>query len=82
MQAYMSIKVHFLFSHLDKFPSNLESVSDEQGERFHQDMRDMEERYQGRWDSNMMADYCWSIARDHPDLKHKRRARKRSFAPN
>ena len=31
----MSIKVHFLFSHLDKFPDNLGAVSDEQGERFH-----------------------------------------------
>ena len=80
LQAYMSIKVHFLFSHLDKFPSNLGSVSDEQGERFHQDMRDMEERYQGRWDNHMMADYCWSIARDNPDMQHKRRATKRSFA--
>ena len=81
LKAYMSIKVHFLFSHLDRFPSNLGSVSDEQGERFHQDMRDMEERYQGRWDVNMMADYCWSIARDHPEIKHKRRASKRSFVP-
>ena len=31
----MSIKVHFLFSHLNKFPENLGAVSDEQGERFH-----------------------------------------------
>ena len=31
----MSIKVHFLFSHLDKFPDNLGAVSDEHGERFH-----------------------------------------------
>ena len=29
----MSIKVHFLFSHLEKFPDNLETVSDEQRER-------------------------------------------------
>ena len=29
----MSIKVHFLFSHLDKFPDNLGAVSDEQRER-------------------------------------------------
>ena len=32
----MSIKVHFLFSHLDKFPENVGSVSDERGEQFHQ----------------------------------------------
>ena len=54
----MSIKVHFLFSHLDKFPENLGAVSDEQGERFDQDLMTVEERYQGRWDRHMMADYC------------------------
>ena len=42
----MSIKVHFLHSHLDRFPENLGDVSDEQGERFHQDIKVMEERYQ------------------------------------
>ena len=44
----MSIKVHFLHSHLDRFPENLHNETDEQGERFHQDQV-MEERYQGRW---------------------------------
>ena len=29
----MSIKVHFLFSHLDKFPDHLRAVGDEQEER-------------------------------------------------
>ncbi len=30
--ANMSIKMHFLFSHLDRFPENLGDMSDEQGE--------------------------------------------------
>ena len=54
----MSIKMHFLKSHLQSFPANLGDVSDEQGERFHQDIKVMEDRYQGRWDIHMMADYC------------------------
>ena len=54
----MSIKLHYLHSHLDKFPDNLEDVSEEQGERFHQDIKVMENRYQGPWDSLMMSDYC------------------------
>ncbi|UYV74050.1 POLD1 [Cordylochernes scorpioides] len=37
----MSIKVHYLHSHLDKYPDNLGTYSDEQGERFHQDMKDI-----------------------------------------
>ena len=44
----MSVKMHFLPSHLDYFPQNCGDLSEEQGERFHQDIRVMEERYQGR----------------------------------
>lgn len=33
--ANMSIKLHFLHSHLDRFPDNLGNYSDEQGVRFH-----------------------------------------------
>ena len=56
--ARMSIQLHYLFSHLDYFPENPGDVSEEQGERFHQDIKIMEERYQGRWDDHMMSDYC------------------------
>ena len=39
--ARMSIKLHYIFSHLDYFSENLGDVSEEQGERFHQDIRTM-----------------------------------------
>ncbi|UYV66834.1 hypothetical protein LAZ67_4003034 [Cordylochernes scorpioides] len=42
----MSLKIHFLHKHLDFFPDNLGAVSDEHGERFHQDISSMEKRYQ------------------------------------
>ncbi|UYV65187.1 hypothetical protein LAZ67_3003503 [Cordylochernes scorpioides] len=52
----MSLKIHFLHSHIDFFPDNLGAVSDEHGERFHQDISSMEKRYQvfseGREDVN------------------------------
>ena len=54
----MSLKVHFLHSHLDFFPTNLGAVSDEQGEQFHQDIQAMEARYHGFWNEGMMGDYC------------------------
>ena len=58
--AGTSIKLH-LFSHLDYFPENRGDVSEEQGGGgFHQDIRTMEERFQGRWDCHMMADYGWT----------------------
>ncbi|GBM50564.1 hypothetical protein AVEN_266786-1 [Araneus ventricosus] len=38
----MSLKVHFLDSHLDYFPENLGAVREEQGEILHQDIKKME----------------------------------------
>jgi len=52
----MCLKIHFLESHLDFFLENLGEVSDEHGERFHQDIMSMEKRYQGKWTSRMLAD--------------------------
>ncbi|GFY31403.1 uncharacterized protein TNCV_4989621 [Trichonephila clavipes] len=75
----MSIKIHFLHSHLDRFPQNLGDFSEKQGERFLQDLRTMEERYQGPWDSHIMSDYCWSLQRDLPKVVHSRKSYKRSF---
>ena len=63
----MCIKMHHLLSHMGGFPENLGSVSDEQGEIFYQDMKEMETRYQERWDAVMMTDYCWTLNKErHP----------------
>ena len=75
----MSLKLYFLASHLENFPPNLGAVSEEQAERFHQDLKDVERRYQGRWDVNIMADYCWSIARDDPSREHSGTSRTHKF---
>ena len=74
MGCNMSLKIHFLHSHLDFFPENLGAVSDEHGERFHQDISDMENRYQGKWSPSMLADYCWTLKRDVPDAKYSRKS--------
>ena len=74
----MSMKVHYLHSHLDHFPENLGHFSDEQGERFHQDLKTMEERYQGHWNENMLADYCWCLIRD---MAHRRKSLKKYILP-
>ena len=65
----MSLKVHFLASHLHFFHKNLGDVSDEHGERF-QDITVIEKRYKGKWSVGMLADYCWSIQRDSSEPKH------------
>ena len=68
----VSLKIHFLHSHLDYFPDNLGAYSDEMGERMHQDLKIMEKRYQGRWDQHMMGDYCWFLKRDDTKPKKKK----------
>ena len=57
----MSLKIHFLKSHLEFFPSQFSSISDEHGERFHQTMQIIEKLYQGRADPHMLADFCWRL---------------------
>lgn len=82
LQAYqkmgckMSLKIHFLQSHLDFFPQNMGAVSDEHGERFHQDIASFEKRYQGKWEPSLLADYCWSIIRETPESSYTRKARR------
>jgi len=45
LECLMSLKVHFLYAHFDKFSKNLENYSEEQSERFHQDLQEMERMY-------------------------------------
>ena len=66
---------------MGRFPENLGSMSDGQGERFHQDMKEMKTMYQERWDTVMMADYCWTLKRDIPTAEHSRSSKKRNFIP-
>jgi len=75
----MSLKVHFLDSPLDFFLDNLGAVSDEHGERFHQDISAMEKRYQGQRSARMLADYCWTMKRNVPDAKHRRQSTTLTF---
>lgn len=72
----MNLKLHFLDSHLDQFPENNGDFSEEQGERFHQDLKEFERRFQGQWGVNMFADYCWMLRRET-----QQRGKKRSRNP-
>ena len=79
MGCRMSLKIHFLHSHLNFFPPNLGAVSDEHGERFHQDITKMESNYQGKWNPGMMGDFCWMLLRDIPEAKYTRSSKKTHF---
>ncbi|CAK8697066.1 unnamed protein product [Clavelina lepadiformis] len=77
MGCNMSLKIHFLDSHLDFFPPNCGDVSDEHGERFHQCISTMARRYQGKQNQSMLDDFCWMISRDAPLTVYKRQAKRK-----
>jgi len=57
-------------------------VSDEQGERFHQDISSLENRYEGKWNCAMLADCCWTLARDALTMEYKRQAKRKNKQTN
>ena len=52
--------------------SNLVAVTDEYGVRFHQDIAEIENRYQSKWSVNASADHCWNLMIDEPNANHRR----------
>ena len=54
------------------FPENLGVYSEEQGEKFYQDILTMELRYQGKSSVNMLADYCWMLKRETSNIGKRR----------
>lgn len=57
---------------MGEFPENLADASEEQDEHFQQDVKVMEECYQGWWDLNMIVDYWWNWVWNIPEAVHKR----------
>jgi hypothetical protein len=68
----MPLKLHCLHFNSGFFPENVGAVSEEHGERFHQDISQNEKRYSRKWSPNMVADYCCSLTWETPTGKYKR----------
>jgi len=79
MGVNMSLKIHFLYDHMDYFPENCGAQSDEQGERFHKDIALIEERFKGKNTTHMLGEYCWSICRETDPELHKRKSQRHFF---
>ena len=69
LDCNMPLKIYFLHLYLDFFPENCGAVCDEHGERFHHDISAMKKRYQEEWNCAMVADCCWALARDAPNME-------------
>lgn len=75
----MSLKIHMLKDHIDicmVFPDNLGEVSDEHGEKFHQELKMMETNYKGKSRINMLSDYCWSVKEKCDESEYSRQPKK------
>ena len=60
----MTIKMHILFKHKNKFEKFLGIYSDEHGERLHKEMEQIESRYGNYLTKEMLAEYVWSLKRE------------------
>ena len=76
--ARMSLKIRFLHSHLDFFPPDVGEISDEHGKRFHQKLKEMENRYQGKI-INMLAGYCLFLQRKSDAMQKRQAKRSKHF---
>lgn len=74
----MNFKAHFLYSHYDYFPESIWTYCEEQEKRVHQDVSDIERIYQGRWEVNVLDDYCWKLLRWKKEDGKQNRVRRRS----
>jgi hypothetical protein len=69
MMGYnMSLKIHFLHSHLDFFLTNLGDIRNKHGERFHQGISGMEKQHQWEWNQTVLTGCCWQLEREVPDI--------------
>ena len=68
-----------MHSHLDFFPENMGAISDEHGERFHQDIATIEKKFKGKWSKNALADYCLNLMTDEANAHHRRACTRKSF---
>ena len=57
MGCRMLLKLHVLHSHINELKDNMGDYIEEQGERFHQDVKSFEECYKGQYNESIMGDY-------------------------
>jgi hypothetical protein len=67
---------------LDFLPENCGAVSDEHGERFHQNISSMEKRYQRKKKWSMRADNCWTLESDASTMEYNRQAKQNETKNN
>ena len=77
MGCRISLKLHVLHSHINEFKDNMGDYLEEQGERFHQDVKSFEKHYKGQYNESMMGDYIWNLVHES-ELTYNRQSRKKT----
>ena len=54
------------------FPENMGATSGKHGERFQQDISQIEKKYSRKWSPYILTDSCWSLIRETPAYEYKR----------
>lgn len=67
LEVRMSLKIHFLHHHADKFNEQSPAESDEHGERFHQITARLEHWYSGKKLDSLLGDICWNLQEETED---------------
>lgn len=67
LKVNMTTKIHMMHQHIDFFKDNLGKISDEHGERFHQQIKKIEERFLGKRVENMLAEFVWYIFEEYDE---------------
>ena len=79
MGGRMSLKVNVLHAHLDELKNNMGDYSEEQGEKFHQDVRSFKERYKEQYNESMMGNYIWNLLCESKLTYHRQSRKNISF---
>jgi len=75
----ISLKMHFLLSHLDYFHVSCDATRDEHGVQSDQGISAMENTYKGKRCAAILADYCWKSERDALEIQYKRQTKRALF---
>ena len=71
----MSLKMHFLHSHLDSLHVSCVAKRDAQGVPSYQDISKMENTYKGKRSAPIFVDYCWKLKKNALEIQYKRQAK-------
>ena len=82
MGCRMLLKLHVQHCHIDELKDNMGDYSEEQAERFHQDVKSFEKRNKSQYNESMMGECIWNLVRESELTYNWQSRKKTSFLSN